>query len=242
MGRAYQNRKDSMAKTSDQKARVYSKYAREIYVTGKSGGTDPVGNLALRSLIERAKKDQVPTHVIDKAIDKAKGGGGEDFALARYEGFGPGGCMVIVDCLTDNANRTIGDVRACFTKTKCKLGTPGSVSHLFDHSAILVFPGDDDEEAVLEALVMADVDVTDLEHENGSISIFVPHTEHFKARQALQDAFGDIDFEVDEVQFIPQTTTILNEEDQLVLDKLLDMLNYLDVQNVYCSAESPTST
>ena len=90
---------------------------------------------------------------------------------------------------------------------------------------------------------MADVDVTDLEHENGSISIFVPHTEHFKARQALQDAFGDIDFEVDEVQFIPQTTTILNEEDQLVLDKLLDMLNYLDdVQNVYCSAESPTST
>ena len=71
MGRAYQNRKDSMAKTSDQKARVYSKYAREIYVTAKAGGVDPEGNLALRSLIERAKKDQVPTHVIDKAVDKA---------------------------------------------------------------------------------------------------------------------------------------------------------------------------
>ena len=236
MGRAYQNRKDSMAKTSDAKARVYSKYAREIYVIGKSGGTDPEGNLALRSLIERAKKDQVPTHVIDKAIEKAKGGGGEDFAVARYEGFGPGGSMVIVDCLTDNANRTIGDVRTCFTKTKCKLGTPGSASHLFDHSAILVFVGDD-EEAALDALMMADVDVTDLEYEDGKISVFTPNTEHFKARQALQDAFGDVDFEVDEVQFIPQTSTSLNEEDRLVLEKLLDMLNYLDdVQNVYCNA------
>ena len=236
MGRAYQNRKDSMAKTSDAKARVYSKYAREIYVTGKNGGTDPVGNLALRSLIERAKKDQVPTHVIEKAIEKARGGGGEDFSVARYEGFGPGGCMVIVDCLTDNANRTIGDVRGCFTKTKCKLGTPGSVSHLFDHSAILVFAGDD-EEAVLDALMEADVDVADLEYEDGKISVFTPHTEHFKARQALQDAFNDIDFEMDEVQFIPQTSAELGAEEQMVLDKLLDMLNYLeDVQNVYCNA------
>jgi YebC/PmpR family DNA-binding regulatory protein len=238
MGRAYQNRKVSMAKTSDAKARVYSKYAREIYVTGKSGGTDPEGNLALRGLIERAKKDQVPTHVIDKAIEKARGGGGEDFSVARYEGFGPGGCMIIVECLTDNANRTIGDVRACFTKTKCKLGTPGSVSHLFDHSAILVFSSDD-EEAVLDALMMADVDVTDLEHEDGKISVFVPNTEHFKAKQALQDAFGDIDFEVDEVQFLPQTTAELGADDVLVLEKLLDTLNYLDdVQNVYCNAAS----
>lgn len=238
MGRAYQNRKDSMAKTSDAKARVYSKYAREIYVTGKSGGTDPDGNLALRSLIERAKKDQVPTHVIDKAIEKAKGGGGEDFAVARYEGFGPGGSMLIVDCLTDNANRTIGDVRTCFTKTKCKLGTPGSVSHLFDHSAILVFAGDD-EEAVLDALLMADVEVSDLEYEDGRISVFVPNTEHFKAREALQEAFGEIDYEVDEVQFIPQTTAELNAEDRETLEKLLDMLNYVDdVQNVYCNAES----
>jgi YebC/PmpR family DNA-binding regulatory protein len=236
MGRAYQNRKESMAKTSDAKARVYSKYAREIYVTGKDGGTDPEGNLALRSLIERAKKDQVPTHVIDKAIDKAKGGGGEDFSVARYEGFGPGGSMVIVECLTDNANRTIGDVRACFTKTKCKLGTPGTVSHLFDHSASLVFAADD-EEAVLEALMRAEVEVSDIEWEAGKVSVFTPHTEHFKARQALQDAFGATDFEVDEVQFLPQSYCDLNEEDQLVVEKLLDMLNYLDdVQNVYCNA------
>lgn len=233
MGRAYQNRKDSMAKTSDAKARVYSKYAREIYVTAKSGGVDPGGNLALRSLIERAKKDQVPTHVIDKAIDKAKGAGGEDFSIARYEGFGPGGCMVIIDCLTDNPNRTFGDVRQCFTKTKCKIGSQGSVSHMFDHSAILVFASDD-EEAALEALMMADVDVTDIEGEEGKVTVFAPHTEYFKARQALIDAFGDVDFEVDEIQFIPQSTTVINEEEQALLEKFLDMLDYLeDVQNVY---------
>lgn len=91
MGRAYQNRKESMAKTADQKTKVYSKYAREIYVCAKSGGGDPTANLSLRGLIERARRDQVPTHVIDKAIEKASGAGGEDFFPARYEGFGPGG-------------------------------------------------------------------------------------------------------------------------------------------------------
>jgi YebC/PmpR family DNA-binding regulatory protein len=225
-----------MAKTSDQKARVYSKYAREIYVSAKSGGVDPTGNLSLRSIIERAKKDQVPSHVIEKAIDKAKGTGGEDFALARYEGFGPNGSMVIVDCLTDNPNRTFGDVRLCFTKAKCKLGTPGSVSHLFDHDAIFVF-SHSDEEAVLEALVMADVDVSDIESEDGKVTVFTPHTEYFKARQAIVDAYGEIEFEVDEIQFIPQVSTPLSEEDWTVMDNLIDMLDYLeDVQSIYHSA------
>ncbi len=189
MGRAYQNRKESMAKTSDAKAKVYSRYGREIYVCAKAGGLDPAGNLALRSLIDRAKKDQVPTHVIDKAIDKAKGGGGEDFATARYEGFGPGGSMVIIDCLTDNPNRTFGDVRQCFTKTKCKIGTQGTVSHMFDHSAILVFNGDD-EDVVLEALMEHDVDVTDIESEDGKVTVFAPNTEYFKTKQALLDALS----------------------------------------------------
>ena len=237
MGRAYQNRKESMAKTSDAKARVYSRYAREIYVTAKSGGVDPAGTLALRSLIERAKKDQVPTHVIDKARDNARGAGGEDFSIARYEGFGPGGCMVIIDCLTDNPNRTFGDVRQCFTKCKCKIGSQGSVSHMFDHSAILAFASDD-EEAALEALMMADVDVSDIECEEGQVTVFVPQTEYFKARQALLDAFGDIDFNVDEIQFIPQATTAISPEDQAALAKFLDMLDYLeDVQNVYHNVE-----
>lgn len=233
MGRAYQNRKESMAKTSDAKAKVYSKYGREIYVCAKAGGTDPEGNLALRGLIDRAKKDQVPSHVIAKAIDKAKGGGGEDFSPAIYEGYGPGGCMVMIECLTDNPNRTFGDVRQCFTKTKCKIGTQGSVSHMFDHSAILAFKGDD-EDAALEALLMADVDVTDIESEGGKITVFAPNTEYFKAKQALIDAFEGIDFEVDEIQYLPQSTAPITGDDIEMFDKFLDMLNDLDdVQNIY---------
>lgn len=235
MGRAYQNRKESMAKTSDMKARVYSKYAREIYVTAKAGGLDPDGNLALRALIERAKKDQVPTHVIDKAIDKASGAGGEDFATARYEGFGPGGCAVIVDCLTDNPNRTFGDVRQCFTKSKCKIGTPGSVAHMFDHSAIFVFPGED-EEAVLDALMMADVDVSDIECEDGKITVFAPNTDYAKARQAILDSTS-VEFDVDEIQFVPQAVSPLSDEDQAALEAFVEMLDYLeDVQRVYHNA------
>jgi YebC/PmpR family DNA-binding regulatory protein len=237
MGRAYQNRKESMAKTSDAKAKVYSKYGREIYVVAKSGGIDPDGNLALRGLIERAKKDQVPSHVIDKAIDKAKGGGGEDFAPARYEGYGPGNTMAIIDCLTDNPNRTFGDVRMCFTKTGCKIGTQGSVAHMFDHSAIFVFEGD--EEAALDALMMADVDVSDIENEDGKISVFTPHGEYFKAKTALLEAFGEIDFDVDEIQFIPQVTTPVTEAADIeMFEKFIDMLNDNDdVQNVYHNAE-----
>jgi YebC/PmpR family DNA-binding regulatory protein len=237
MGRAYQNRKESMAKTSDMKAKVYSRYGREIYVSAKSGGVDPEGNLALRSLIDRAKKDQVPAHVIEKAIDKAKGGGGDDYFPARYEGYGPGGSMAIIDCLTDNPNRTFGDVRQAFTKTKCKIGTQGSVSHLFDHSAILVFKHDN-EEAVLEILMDADVDVTDIENENGKISVFALPTDYFKAKQALLDKLGEIDFEVDEIQFIPQAFTTMTGDDVELFEKFLAMLDDLDdVQQVYHNVE-----
>lgn len=237
MGRAYQNRKESMAKTAAAKTKVYSKYAREIYVTAKSGGIDPDGNLSLRGLLERAKKDQVPSHVIEKALEKAQGGAGEDFALARYEGFGPGNCMVIIDCLTDNPNRTFGDVRQCFTKTKSKIGAQGSVSHMFDHCAIFAFSSDD-EEGVLEAMLNAEVDVTDIENEDGKITIFAPHTEYAKAREAIRENFGDIELDADEIQFLPQTTTEITGDDVALFEKFMDMLNDLDdVQNVYHNAE-----
>ena len=237
MGRAFQNRKESMAKTSDANAKIYSKFSREIYVCAKSGGIDVDGNLALRGLLERAKKSQVPSHVIQKAIDKAKGGGGEDFAVARYEGYGPGNAMVIVDCLTDNPNRTFGDVRVCFTKTNSKIGTQGSVSHMFDHCAIFVFKSDD-EEAVLEALMMADIDVTDIESEDGVVTVLTPNTEYFKSKQTLLELYPNIEFELDEIQFVPQTTTPINNQDREMFDKFVTMLNDLDdVQNIYHNLE-----
>lgn len=237
MGRAYENRKDSIAKTANAKSKIYSKYGREIYVVAKSGGADPDGNLSLRGLIDRAKKDQVPAHVIDKALQKATSGAGEDFSPARYEGFGPGNCQVIVDCLTDNPNRTIGDVRVCFNKVKAKIGTPGTVSHMFDHCAILAFAGDD-EDAVLEVLMNADVDVTDVECEDGMITVFAPHTEYFKTKQALLDAYPELDFEADTIQYLAQNTIELAGEDVALMERFLDMLNDVDdVQNVYHNAE-----
>ena len=240
MGRAYQNRKLSMAKTAAMKTSVYPRYSREVYVSAKSGGTDPEANLSLRSLIERAKKDQVPSHVIEKAIDKAGSGVGEDYQTLRYEGFGPGGVMVLVECLTDNANRTIGDVRPAFTKGKGKIGTPGTVAHMFDHAAVFVFAGDEDE--VLETLLMADVDVSDVETEDGMLTVMAPNTEYAKARNALTDAYPDIDFEVDEIQFVPKGETPIAGEELAQFEKLLDLLNACeDVQNVYHDAKFEAS-
>ncbi len=238
MGRAYQNRKDSMAKTSDAKAKVYSKYGREIYVCAKSSGIDPDGNLTLRGLIDKAKKDQVPSHVIEKAIEKAKGGSGEDFEVARYEGFGPGGCMIIVDCLTDNSTRTFNDVRLCFTKNNCKIGTQGSVSHMFDHSAILAFHGEN-EEKFLEVLIDANIDVSDIECENNLITIFIPQSEYGKAKKILAEFSKNIEYEVDEIQFIPNNFIKINAEETDILGRFLLMLNDLDdVQNTYHNVES----
>ncbi len=237
MGRAYQNRKESMAKTADAKTKVYSKYGREIYVCAKTGGAEPESNLALRNMMDRAKKDQVPSHVIQKALDKATAGAGEDYSVARYEGFGPGGVSIIVDCLTDNNNRTFGDVRTCFNKTKCKLGSEGSVSHGFDHCAILSYLGDD-EEGALEALVDADVDVMDIECEDGKITVFAPHTDYNKAKQALTDELNITDLDVDAIQFVPQTAVAISGEDVEMFEKLVEMLDDLDdVQNVYHNAE-----
>ncbi len=238
MGRAYQNRKLSMAKTQGAKTKVYSKYGKEIYVCAKNGSTDPNSNLSLRRLIEKAKKDQVPAHVIEKAIEKAKGTGGEDYAHARYEGYGPGNCMVIIDCLTDNGNRTIKDIRQAFTKTNSKIGASGSVAHMFDHQALFAFKGDNEDE-VLELLMMADVDVTDIESDEGIITVFAPHTEFFKIKTALTESLPDVELEIEEITFIPQVyAQISGEEDIANFEKFLAMLDDCeDVQDVYHNGE-----
>jgi YebC/PmpR family DNA-binding regulatory protein len=237
MGRTFENRKAAMAKTAGMKTKLYSKFGKELYVCAKSGGPDPTANLTLRRLIEKAKRNQVPGHVIEKALEKAKGGGGEDYSTVRYEGFGPGNCMVIVDCLTDNNNRTIGDVRTCFNKAKAKLGAPGSVAHMFDHRAIFSFKHDN-EEAVLEALMEHDVDVADIENDDGIITVIAPHTEFYKTKTALTEAFNDLQMEIEEITFVPQTHTELSGDDAQMFEKLLDMLNDCDdVQEVYHNAE-----
>lgn len=152
MGRIFEKRKYSIFKTAAQNSKLYSKYSKQLYMAAKNGVPDANANPVLRIIVERAKKENVPSHVIDKAIQKAAGAGGENYQPARYEGVGPGGSLVIVDCLTDNTTRTISDVRNCFTKTGAKMSANGSVAMLFDHLAVISFSGDS-EEKVLEAPV-----------------------------------------------------------------------------------------
>jgi YebC/PmpR family DNA-binding regulatory protein len=236
MGRAFEVRKVSMAKTAGQKSKVYSKYGKQLYVAAKNGGADPAANLVLRGLIEKAKRDQVPSHVIEKAIDKASGVGGEDFVACRYEGYGPGSCAVIIDCLTDNNNRTITDVRNCFTKTNSKMGAPGSVIHGFEHLAVFSFKNTDSDQ-VLEALLAADVDVSDVESEEGTVTLFTPASEFYKAKSALLAGFPEINIDVEEISFIPMTRVDIGDEDRPLFDKFIGMLNECDdVQEVYHNA------
>lgn len=240
MGRNFENRKNAIFKTAGQKSKLYSKYGKQLYVVAKNGVPDPEANPALRSLIEKAKRDQVPAHVIDKAVEKARGAGGEDFASVRYEGFGPGGSMVIVDCLTDNNQRTISEVRNCFTKTGSKLGAPGSVAMWFDQVAVLSFKGGD-EERVLEAMLEAEVNIDEIECKDGNLTIFAPPEEFYKAKTTLLQAFPNAELEVQEITFLPQTTKSLSPEDLAVFQKFMAMLNDCDdVQDVYHNADLPS--
>ena len=228
-----------MAKTAGQKSKLYAKYGKQLYVVARNGVPDPEGNPALRNLIEKAKREQVPSHVIEKAIEKASGAGGEDFSLARYEGFGPGGCSVIVDCLTDNNTRTFNEVRNCFTKTGSKLGATGSVAHLFDHLAVLSIEGDNEDD-LLEAMLEADVDVDDIENKDGKLTVFAPADEFNKAKTALQAAYPDKELDVAEVTFLPQTNIDISSDDQPTFEKFMSMLNDCDdVQDIYHNAILP---
>lgn len=233
MGRIFEKRKESIFKTSAQKSKLYSKYGRQIYIAAKNGVPDLEANANLRSIVERAKRDNVASHVIEKAIQKAAGAGGEDFQAARYEGFGPGGSLLVVECLTDNPTRTISDVRGCFGRANSKLAANGSVVMSFDHLAVLSFPGSD-EEQVMEALFAADVAVEEVECEDGTITVFAPPAEFYKAKTALLQAFPGVELEIQEIRFLPQSSKSLEGDDLAMFEKLLHMLNDCDdVQDVY---------
>src|SRR3954451_18229049 len=239
MGRIFEKRKYSIFKTAAQNSKLYSKYSKQLYMAAKNGVPDPNANPVLRNIVERAKKENVPSHVIDKAIQKAAGAGGENYQPARYEGVGPGGSLVIVDCLTDNNTRTISDVRNCFTKTGAKMSANGSVAMLFDHLAVMSFGGAS-EEKVLEALFAADVAVEEVESKDGTITVFAPPAEFYKAKTALREAFPDLEFEVQEITFLPQATKILGGDDLALFEKFLGMLNDCDdVQEVYHNVALP---
>ncbi|HEL1048208.1 TPA: YebC/PmpR family DNA-binding transcriptional regulator, partial [Streptococcus equi subsp. zooepidemicus] len=213
-------------------SKVYAKFGVEIYVAAKQGEPDPELNTALKFVIDRAKQAQVPKHVIDKAIDKAKGNTDETFVEGRYEGFGPNGSMIIVDTLTSNVNRTAANVRAAYGKNGGNMGAAGSVSYLFDKKGVIVFKGDD-ADSIFELLLEADVDVDDVEAEDGSITVYTAPTDLHKAILALRES-GISEFQVTELEMIPQSEVTLEGDDLAVFEKLVDALEADDdVQKVY---------
>lgn len=234
MGRAFEVRKAAILKTAAAKAKVYSKYGKEIYMEAKNGDPNPEMNPSLKRLIERARQDQVPKDVIDRAIEKAKGGAGEDYHAVRYEGFGPAGSTFIVECLTDNDNRTISEVRNAFTKSDSKLGVSGSVVHSYDYVGVLGFDYED-EEAIFEILLEQDIDLQEIEVEQGSMSVIVSPTDLYKAKDAIDAKLTDITFEVLELTYIPHDSVSLEtDEDKKMFEKLTNMLDECeDVQDVY---------
>lgn len=234
MGRAHEVRKVAMAKTAAKKTKLYSRYGKEIYLAAKAGGPEPDGNLALRRLIEKAKKEQVPADVIKRAIEKVKSGATEDYEEKVFEGYANGGATIIVKCLTDNINRTISQVRPAFTKSKAKLGNEGSVSYLYDVISVVSFKGLD-EETVLDALVMAEIDARDIiSEEDGSIKIIGEPTDFNKIKEAIEGVKPDVDFDIDEIQTLPQDTVELEGEDMELFERLMNNLNDCDdVDQIY---------
>ena len=228
MGRAHEVRKVAMAKTAAKKAKLYSRYGKEIYLAAKAGGPELDGNLALRRLVDKAKKEQVPADVIKRAIDKVKSGVTEDYEPIQFEGFGPGNSTLIVKCLTDNINRTISQVRPAFTKSKSKLGAEGSVSYLYDVESTVIFSGLD-EEAVLEALIMAEVDAKDIMTlDDGRIKIVGEPTDLYKIKTAIEEAKPGVEFDVDDITTTPQDTVELEGDDMMLFERLMSLLDDCD--------------
>lgn len=232
MGR-FPNIAASKAKTGAQKAKVYSSFAKEIYQVAKNGGYDPNGNLNLRRLIEKAKKEQVPSDVINRAIDKAKGAGGEDYQTILYEGFGPGSSTLIIKTMTDNVNRTVAEVRAAFNKVHKSLGVSNSVSYNYDYLTLVSFKYDNEEE-VFNTLLEQEIDITDFESEEGILTISVNPNNQHKLKDALENMISNIDYLVDETGYYAKDKVTLQEEELEEFQKLIRLLEDVeDVTNIY---------
>ena len=234
MGRAHEVRAAAMAKTAAMKSKVYSRYGKEIYIAAKSGVADPEMNLALRSKIKEAKANQVPADVIKRAIEKAKGGSNESYDSLRYEGFGPGSATIIIDCLTDNSNRTVAAMNSCFNKSRCKMGVKGSVSFNYDNLGVLTLEYTD-EDTMLDTLITADVDVNDIEVEEGIMTVYVAPKDLAKAQEAIDSLIPDCNYQECSIKMLPQEYCRLDDpHDKEMWQRLLDNLDEVeDVQEVY---------
>ncbi|MBQ9937376.1 MAG: YebC/PmpR family DNA-binding transcriptional regulator [Oscillospiraceae bacterium] len=232
----WNNIKRKKEKTDAQKAKVFTKIGREIAVAVKEGGADPSSNSKLRDLIAKAKANNVPNDNIDRVIKKAGSNDGKDYETIVYEGYGPSGIAVIVECLTDNRNRTAADMRHYFDKFGGNMGQSGCVSYLFSESGIIVIENNSlDEDEVMEACVEAGAG--DFEFQDDIVEIVTEPSELSSVREALSQKYNIISAEVEKIP-----STYVRIDDAEIANKMNLLLSHMedndDVQNVYHNWEN----
>ena len=213
------------------RSKVFQKLAKELYVAAKSGDLDPNNNASLRMVVEKAKAENMPKANIESAIQKAANkGSSENYEFVRYEGYGPNGIALMIDCLTDNKNRTAGFVRSTLSKRNGNLGTDGSVSYMFKRKGVIVLENVYDEEKVMEDILGLDILDMDIDEE---ITIYTEADKFLSIKDEL-DSLGYNKYIMSEVTFIPDNYITLDEEATEKVMTLIESLEDLDdVQNVY---------
>jgi YebC/PmpR family DNA-binding regulatory protein len=232
----FANIKHRKAAQDAKRGKIFTKLIREIVVATKMGGADPDSNPRLRDAVSKALSANMKRDTVEKAIKRGAGAGeGENYNEVRYEGYGPGGVAVMVDCLTDNINRTVSEVRHAFTKSGGNLGTDGSISYLFTKMGTLTYPSGSDEDAVMEAALEAgaeDVESSD----DGSIEVSTTPESFTTVKEAMFAA--GLETDMAEITMNPATVVELELADAEKVMRLIDMLEDLDdVQNVYTNAD-----
>ncbi len=236
----WSNIKHKKEKTDAQKAKIFTKIGREIAVIVKQGGPDPASNYKLKDVISKARAANMPNENISRCIKKAAGEGGNDnYEEITYEGYGPRGVAVIVEALTDNRNRTGGDMKHYFDKFGGNLGATGCVSWMFDKKGVIIINSDnvtDEEELMMDAL---DAGAEDFSPDEGFYEILTAPEDFSAVCEALEGK--NYTPESAEITMIPQNYTTLTEEDDIkFMNKLLEMLeDNDDVQNVYHNWDMP---
>ena len=226
----FANIKHKKERNDAAKGKVFTVIGREIAVAVKEGGPDPANNSKLRDVIAKAKANNMPNDTIDRGIKKAAG----DAGSVNYEGYGPGGVAIIVDTLTDNKNRTAANVRSAFTKGGGNVGTPGSVSYMFDKKGQIIIDKEECDMDPDELMMLAlDAGAEDFAEEEDSFEVYTDPDDFSVVREALEKE--GIPMMEAEVTMIPQTWTELTDEDAIKkMNRILDLLNEDDdVQAVY---------
>ena len=214
------------------RGKVFQKLAKEIMVAAKGGSPDPSQNAALRLAVDKAKAQNMPKDNIQKAIEKATGAGSDaNFESVRYEGYGHGGVAFMVDCLTDNRNRTASQVRAAFTKAGGNLGTDGSVSYMFERKGVIVIDKSVSEDDAM--MVSLDNGALDFITNDENYEIYTTTEDFFNVKKALEE-LGVKEFITSEITFVASNLIELDDEQTEKVQNLIDALEDIDdVQNVY---------